>query len=211
MPHPPRRSITRAPMMPPSTRRSCAPRTSLQSDTRGGTSPGMQRRAASQVKNYFAAPTGPMNVPLSGASTCEGVGAAGEFGCGSEVFWRTSCSAVCSSISGEGATTAVGAIKPEACASGAGASQPNCSDQFANTPLAASPYDCQLEVAATPRENAITKRKMVRPRCGLLDTRAFSRSCLADICSDGGMPRLGENGICVELTMELIDTPFSLI
>jgi hypothetical protein len=32
-------------------------------------------------------------------------------------------------------------------------------------------------VAATPRQNAITKRKMVRPRDGgLLDTRAFSRS-----------------------------------
>jgi hypothetical protein len=102
-------------------------------------------------------------------------GAAGGFG--SEIFWRTSCSAACSSTSGEGATTALGAIMPEGSASGAGPSQTNCSDQFAIIFLAALPYDCQPDVAATPRQNAITKRKMVRPRDGgLLDTRAFSRS-----------------------------------
>ena len=132
--------------------------------------------AASQVEDYFGQATAPTNVSLSGPTTCDGVGVAGDFGRGSEIFWRTSCSAGCFSTSGEGATTAVGAITPEACASGAGASQPNCSDQFATISLAALPYDCHPDVAATPRQNAITKPK-VRP-CdrGLLDIRAFSRS-----------------------------------
>jgi hypothetical protein len=40
---------------------------------------------------------------------------------------------------------------PEASASRAGASQPNCSDQFAILFLATLPYDCQPDVAATPR------------------------------------------------------------
>jgi hypothetical protein len=129
-------------------------------------------------KNYFGPVTDSTNVSLSGPTNRDGVGVAGDFGRGSEIFWRTSCSAACSYTSGEGATTAVGAIMPEACASGAGASQRNCSDQFAIVSLAASPYDCQPDVAATPRQNAITKRKMVRPSDGgLLDTRAFSRSC----------------------------------
>jgi len=126
-------------------------------------------------KNYFGPAAAPTNGSLSGPTACDGVGAAG--GVGSEIFWRTSCSAACSSTWGEGATTALGAIMPEASASRAGASQPNCSDQFAIIFLAALPYDCQPDVAATPRQNAITKRKMVRPRDGgLLDTRAFSRS-----------------------------------
>jgi hypothetical protein len=158
-------------------------------------------------KNYFGAATAPTNVSLSGPTACDGVGAAGDFGRGSEIFWRTSCSAACSSTSGEGATTAVGAIMPEAYASGAGASLSNCSDQFAIIPLAASPYDCQPDVAATPRQNAITKPKMVRPSDGgLLDTRAFSRSCRADISSDG-IGHLGENLDCVGLSVELIDNP----
>jgi hypothetical protein len=82
----------------------------------------------------------------------------------SAVFWRTSSSAACSSMSGEGATTALGAIMPDACASVAGASPPNCSDQFAIISLAALPYDCQLDVAATPRQNAIiSERKSNSP------------------------------------------------
>jgi hypothetical protein len=32
----------------------------------------------------------------SPAATCDGVGAVGQLGRGSEIFWRTSCSAACS-------------------------------------------------------------------------------------------------------------------
>src|SRR6516162_370604 len=118
-----------------------------------------------------------MNVSLTGPTTCDGVEAAGDFGRGSEVLCGTSCSAACSCPPGEVATTAVDAIVPEASASSAGPTQPNCSDPLAIISLAAPPYDCQPDVAATPRQNAIRKRKMVRPRDGgLLDTRAFSRS-----------------------------------
>ena len=115
-------------------------------------------------RNYFGQAIAPTNVSLAGPTTCDGVGAAGDFGRGSEIFWTTSCLAACSSPLGEEATTAVGAVMPEACASSAWPSQLNCSDQFAIIALAAPPYDCHPDVAATPRQNAITKRKMVRPR-----------------------------------------------
>ena len=164
------------------------------------------RRSARGLEDYFGQATAPSNVSLSGHITCDGVGAAGHFGRGSEI-----CSAACSSTSGEEATIGLGAIASEACVSGAGASRPTCSDQFAIISLAALPYDCQPDVAATPRQNAITKRKIVRPRDGgLLDTRARSRSCCADISSDG-TAHLRENLDCVGLSLELIDSPLFLI
>src|SRR5262245_55845203 len=103
-----------------------------------------------------------------------------------------------SSMSGNGAATAAGALMREARATGAGASQPSCSDQFAIIALATSPYDCQPNVAPIPRQNAIKKRKTARGArrlsdSDLLNTRAFLRSCRAETCSDGGARRLGDN------------------
>jgi hypothetical protein len=47
---------------------------------------------------------------------------------------------------------------------------------------------------------------MVRLSGGLLDIRALSRSCRADISSDG-IGHLGENLDYVGLSVELIDSP----
>ena len=41
--------------------------------------------AASQVEDYFGQATAPTNVSLSGPTTCDGVGVAGDFGRGSEI------------------------------------------------------------------------------------------------------------------------------
>jgi hypothetical protein len=114
-----------------------------------------------------------------------------------------------SSMSDEGAATAVDAAVLDACSTGAGASQPNCSDEFAIITLAASPYDCQANVAVIPRQNTIKKRKMARGARRLsgsdsLNTRAVFRSCRADISSDGIAGRFRENSDCVGLSMELI-------
>jgi hypothetical protein len=116
-------------------------------------------------------------------------------------------------MSEEGAATAAGAVTRDACATGSGVRQPNCLDEFAITSLAASLYDCQPNVAAIPRQNAIKKRKMARGARRLsesdsLNRRAFFRSCRADISSDGSAHRLGNNWGRVELSMELIDIPF---
>ena len=107
------------------------------------------------------------------------------------------------------AATAIGAAMSDACSTGAGASQPNCSDEFAIITLAASPYDCQPNVAVIPRQNTIEKRKMPRGARRLSDsdsfnTRAFFRSCRADISSDGIAQRLDGNSDCVGIGMELI-------
>src|SRR5262249_28855822 len=51
-----------------------------------------------------------------------------------------------------------------AVSAGRGASQPSCGCEFAIISLAASPYDCQSKVAATPIQNAIGKRASKRGR-----------------------------------------------
>jgi len=115
-------------------------------------------------------------------------------------------------MSEEGAATAVGVVMSDTCSTGAGASQPNCSDDFAIIALAASPYDCQPNVAAIPRQNAIKERKIARGARRLsdsdsLNTRAFFKSCRADISSYGIARRFGSNSDCVGLSVELIDIP----
>jgi hypothetical protein len=112
----------------------------------------------------------------------------------------------------EGAATAIGAAMSGACSTSTGASQPSCSDDFAIITLAASPYDCQPNVAVIPRQNAIKKRKTARGARRLSDsdlfsTRAFFRSCRADISSDGIARRLDENSDCIGIGMELIKHP----
>src|SRR6516162_4513083 len=117
-----------------------------------------------------------------------------------------------SSMLEEEAATAIGVVMSDACSTGAGASQPNCSDEFAIITLAASPYDCQPNVADIPRHITIKKRKMASGARRLsdsdsLNTRAVFRSCRADISSDGIAGRFGENSDCVGLSMELIKHP----
>src|SRR6266404_6847439 len=50
------------------------------------------------------------------------------------------------------------------CATGSacGANQPSCGYEFTIISRAASPYDCQAKVAATPMQNAIRKRARAR-------------------------------------------------
>src|SRR5207245_4159550 len=57
----------------------------------------------------------------------------------------------------EGATSAFVSGAFCATSSARGANQRSCGYGFAIICLAASPYDCQAKVAATPMQNAITK------------------------------------------------------
>src|SRR5712691_644575 len=93
--------------------------------------------------------------------------------CWLAVSWSTLCrivaktndiSLICCS-SGEGVEGGAGATLSEAIrawGAACGAHQPSCGDELAIISLAASPYDCQAKVAATPMQNMSSNRARLR-------------------------------------------------
>ncbi len=82
------------------------------------------------------------------------------------------------------------------CATGSacGANQPSCGYEFAIISRAASPYDCQAKVAATPMQKIIKKRTSV------------SKACLTDELTGN---ESADNSDCVVLGRALISTSLS--
>ena len=99
-------------------------------------------------------------------------------------------------------------------ATGCGANQASCADEFAIVALATSPYDCQAKVVPTPRANMMRNRVRARvarlPSDGRIMAASRDDRLIASTLDPAALGCVG-NSDCVGLNVGSIEAPPCLL